>query len=94
VCWHRISKRGGGKTKTEVNQTSPAKVAAKFARKPDEIRSLEIFPGGVGFETRSASGGRGAVLVANSTRPVLHGVSVLLIGNRLGLRPASRMTNR
>jgi mRNA interferase YafQ len=27
-----------------------------------------ICPGGVGFETRSASGGRGAVLVANSTR--------------------------
>jgi hypothetical protein len=28
----------------------------------------------------------GAVLVANSTRPVFHGVSVLLIGNRLGLK--------
>ena len=26
-------------------------------------------PGGVGFETSSASGGRGAVLVANLTRP-------------------------
>ena len=28
-------------------------------------------PGGVEFATRSASGGRGAVLVANSTRPVI-----------------------
>ena len=28
----------------------------------------------------------GAVLVANSTRPVLHGVSVRLIGNRLGIQ--------
>jgi len=28
----------------------------------------------------------GAVLVANSTRPVLHGVSVLLFGNWLGLQ--------
>jgi hypothetical protein len=28
----------------------------------------------------------GVVLVANLTRPVLHGVSVLLIGNRLGLQ--------
>jgi hypothetical protein len=28
----------------------------------------------------------GAVLVANSTRPGLHGVSVLLIGNWLGLQ--------
>jgi len=27
----------------------------------------------------------GAVLVANLTRPVLHGVSILLIGNWLGL---------
>jgi hypothetical protein len=31
--------------------------------------SCEIYPGGVGFETRSASGGHGAVLVANLTRP-------------------------
>jgi hypothetical protein len=45
-----------------------------------------IRPGGVGFETSSAKGHRGAVLVANSTRPVLHGVSVLLIGNWLGLQ--------
>lgn len=28
----------------------------------------------------------GAVLVANSTRPVLHGVSVRVIGNWLGLQ--------
>ena len=28
----------------------------------------------------------GAVLVANSTRPVLHGVSVRLFGNWLGLQ--------
>ena len=36
-------------------------------------RSREMCPGGVGFETRSASGGCGAVLVANSTRAGLHG---------------------
>ena len=50
------------------------------------IRSREICPGGVGFETSSAKGDMGAVLVANSTRPVLHGVSVLLIGNWLGVQ--------
>jgi len=43
-------------------------------------------PGGVGFETSSAKANRGAVLVANSTRPVLLGVSVRLFGNRLGLQ--------
>jgi len=42
-----------------------------------------ICPGGVGFETRSASGGRGAVLVANLTRPVIDGVSVRVIGTSL-----------
>ena len=52
----------------------------------DDIRSRKICPGGVGFETRSASGGQGAVLVANSTRPVLHGVSVRGIGIWLGLQ--------
>jgi len=41
-------------------------------------------PGGVGFETSSASGGWGAVLVANSARAGLHGVSVRVIGNWLG----------
>ncbi len=45
-----------------------------------------IFPGGVGFEIRSVSGGCGAVLVANLTRPVMHGVSVRVIGIRLGLQ--------
>jgi hypothetical protein len=45
-----------------------------------------ICPGGVEFETRSASGGSGAVLVANSTRPVIDGVSVRVIGIRLGLK--------
>jgi hypothetical protein len=64
-----------GQIKMEANQTSPARVAAKIARKPDEIRSRVICPGGVGFETRSASGGWGAVLVANLTRP---GISILL----------------
>jgi hypothetical protein len=58
-----------GQTKMQTNQTSAARVAAKIARKPDEIRSRVICPGGVGFETRSASGGWGAVLVANATRP-------------------------
>lgn len=37
--------------------------------------------GGVRFETISASGGHGAVLVANLTRPSLHGVSVRVIGS-------------
>jgi hypothetical protein len=45
-----------------------------------------ICPGGVGFETKSASGGRGAVLVANLTRPGLHGVSGRVLGIRLGLQ--------
>ena len=50
------------------------------------VHSREIYPGGVEFETRSASGGRGAVLVANLTRPVIDGVSVRVIGIRLGLQ--------
>jgi predicted metalloprotease len=54
-------------------------------RKTYDMRSREICPGGVGFETRSASGGCGAVLVANLTRPGIDGVSVLVIGNWLGL---------
>ena len=45
-----------------------------------------ICPGGVGFETRFAKGKMGAVLVANLTRPVLHGVSVRVVGIRLGLQ--------
>ena len=52
------------------------------------VRSREICPGGVGFETRFASGGRGAVLVANLTRPVIDGVIVRVIG--LPGRPPSR----
>ena len=32
------------------------------------------------------SGGRGAGLVANSIRPVAHGVSVRVLGSRLGLQ--------
>jgi len=55
-------------------------------RKTRDVRSREICPGGVAFENRSASGGWGAVLVANSTRPVIDGVSVLVIGNWLGLQ--------
>ena len=46
----------------EANQTSPARVAAKIARKPDGSRRCVICPGGIGFEIRSASGGRGAGL--------------------------------
>jgi hypothetical protein len=53
-------------------------------------RSREICSGGVGFETSSASGGWGAVLVSNSTRPGIHGVSVLVVGIRLGLRVLSK----
>jgi hypothetical protein len=52
----------------------------------DDIRSRVISPGGVGFETSSASGGWGAGLVAKLTRPVIDGVSVRVIGIRLGLQ--------
>jgi hypothetical protein len=52
----------------------------------DDARSRVICPGGVGFETSSAKGHTGAVLVANATRAGLHGVSVRVIGNRLGLQ--------
>jgi len=38
------------------------------------------------LKTSSASGGQGAVLVSNLTRPVLHGVSVRVVGIRLGLQ--------
>jgi len=55
-------------------------------RKTSQAHSREICPGGVGFEARSASGGRGAVLVANLTRPILHGVRVRVIGIQLGLK--------
>jgi len=51
-----------------------------------DIRSRVMCPGGVGFATRSASGGCGAVLVANLTRAVIDGVSVRVIGNGLGLQ--------
>jgi hypothetical protein len=40
----------------------------------DAARSRVICPGGVEFENRSASGGWGAVLVANSTRAGLRGL--------------------
>ena len=53
---------------------------------PVIILSRKSCPGGVGFETSSAKGHTGAGLVANATRPVMHGVSVLLIGNWLGLQ--------
>ena len=36
----------------------------------------------------------GAVLVANLTRPVMHGVSVRLIGNWLAPQSASRMSKQ
>jgi hypothetical protein len=75
-------------TKTSP-KISPLNELARIAPRhtpTDDARSREICPGGVGFETRSASGGRGAVLVANSALPVLHGVSVLMVGNRLGLQ--------
>src|ERR1019366_9928848 len=51
-----------------------------------DAHSREICPGGVGFETRSASGGHGAVLVAKLKRPVIDGVSVRVVGIRLGLQ--------
>jgi hypothetical protein len=65
-----------GQTKMEANETSAARIAAKIARKPDDILSRVICPGGVGFETSSAKGHMGAGLVANSTRAGWHGVSV------------------
>jgi hypothetical protein len=55
-------------------------------RNARDVSSREIWPGGVGFETRSASGGRGAVLVANLTRPVIDGVIVRVVGIRLGFQ--------
>jgi len=54
--------------------------------KTRDLRSREICPGGVGFENSSASGGQGAGLFAKLTRPVIHGVSVRVIGIRLGLQ--------
>ena len=77
----------------------PARIAAKNSCKTGDARSRVICPGGVGFETRSASGGRGAVLVANLTPP---GMSVPLsdetwltewsggLGERSGARSLSR----
>jgi len=55
--------------------------------KPTEaVRSRETCPGGAEFETSSAKGYAGAVLVANLTLPVLNGVSVLVTGMWLGLQ--------
>jgi hypothetical protein len=48
-------------------------------------RTRAICPGGVGFETGSATGDMGAVQVAKLTRLGLHGVSVRMFGIRLGL---------
>jgi hypothetical protein len=53
----------------------------------------KICPGGVGFETSSASGERGAGLVAKLTRPVIDGVSVRVIGIRLGLQSSKTDDN-
>ena len=63
-----------------------ARIAAKNFRKTVVACSRETYLGGGRFETSSTKGDMGAVLVANATRPVLHGVSVLLIGNWLGLQ--------
>jgi hypothetical protein len=62
------------------------------AQQFEATRSRVSCPGGVGFETSSARGGHGAGLVAKLTRPVLHEVSVRVIGTQLGLQTASRMT--
>ena len=51
----------------------------------DDARSRAICPGGAAFETRSARGDMDAVLVKKAARPVINGVSVLVIGNWLGL---------
>jgi hypothetical protein len=70
-------------------QTKPDLLKSRPRYAPtDDAHSREICSGGVGFETRSASGGRGAVLVAKLTRPVMHGVSVRVVG--LPGRPPSR----
>ena len=50
----------------------------QVALEPEDVHSREICPGGVEFETSSARGDVGAVLVANSTPPVMPGVSVLI----------------
>jgi hypothetical protein len=57
-----------------------------------QLSIAQNFAGGVGFETSSAKGKTGAVLVANSTLSDLNWVSVFLIGNWNAR--ASRMTNR
>ena len=54
----------------------------------DDIRSRVSCPDGVGFAARYASGGWSAVLVAKLTRAVSDGVSVRVIGCRLGLQPS------
>jgi len=52
----------------------------------DAICSRVICPGGAGFETSSTKGDMGVVRLAHSTRPALHGVSVLLIDGWFGLQ--------
>jgi hypothetical protein len=43
----------------ELQQFSVARIAARTHAKTDDAPSRDIHPGGVGFETRSASGGWG-----------------------------------
>ena len=53
----------------------------------DDARSRAICPGGVGFETRSATGGRGAVLVANQIGQEIITLSFTLFSTCYPLSP-------
>jgi len=55
-CAGIVFQNMAGANKNGGNETSPARVAARIARKPNGIRSCVICPGGVGFETSSAKG--------------------------------------
>ena len=58
----------------QATQHGPeAKVRGRGVKEWGSVRSRAICPGGVGFETSSAKGGRGAVLVANLTRAGVDG---------------------
>ena len=65
--WGREAPRSKLNTPIEDSESRPCQTPTRG------VRSRVICPGGVGFETSSASGGRGAGLVAKLTRPGLHG---------------------
>jgi hypothetical protein len=100
-CGHRISKVLATNQKSDDGQSFATQAAlavwrishrrfvrlcSASARQPTTPFRACVVLVGIGFETRSASGGRGAVLVANLTRPVVAGMSVRVIGIRLASR--------